>query len=167
MLFCKVSFVYVCLYVFYAVIYFRVWLCGCGYVGVAVRMSEFFLDPPLGYGLCDDLHQRDAVLGFADYHVDVDELYHWFGRVRVGLGLGFSKGIAPNFSEVIRGSGIIIYTPLQKVWKRINQWVQSRNGFGAKRISKPCLYVSYLSRYAELFAVRLRIVSRSICSIFI
>ena len=47
MLFCKVSFVYVCLYVFYAVIYFRVWLCGCGYVGVAVRMSEFFLDPPL------------------------------------------------------------------------------------------------------------------------
>ena len=47
MLFCKVSFVYVCLYVFYAVIYFRVWLCGCGYVGVVVRMSEFFLDPPL------------------------------------------------------------------------------------------------------------------------
>ena len=24
------------------------------------------------HGLCDDLHQRDAVLGFADYHVDVD-----------------------------------------------------------------------------------------------
>ena len=47
MLFCKVSFVHVCLYVFYAVIYFRVWLCGCGYVGVIVRMSEFFLDPPL------------------------------------------------------------------------------------------------------------------------
>ena len=47
MLFCKVSFVYVCLYVFYAAIYFRVWLCGCGYVGVVVRMSEFFLDPPL------------------------------------------------------------------------------------------------------------------------
>ena len=48
MLFCKVSFVHVCLYVSYAVIYFRVWLCGCGYVGVVVRMSEFFLDPPLG-----------------------------------------------------------------------------------------------------------------------
>ena len=44
------------------------------------------------YGLCDDLHQRDAVIGFADYHVDVDELYHWFGRVRVGLGLAFFEG---------------------------------------------------------------------------
>ena len=24
------------------------------------------------HGLCVDLHQRDAVLGFADYHIDVN-----------------------------------------------------------------------------------------------
>ena len=36
MLFCKVSFVHVCLYVFYAVIYFRVWLCGCGRENVRI-----------------------------------------------------------------------------------------------------------------------------------
>ena len=36
MLFCKVSFVYVCLYVFYAAIYFRVWLCGCGRENVRI-----------------------------------------------------------------------------------------------------------------------------------
>ena len=27
------------------------------------------------HGLCDDLYQRDAMLGFADYHVDVDGIF--------------------------------------------------------------------------------------------
>lgn len=38
-----------------------------------------------------------------------------------------------------------IYTTVQKVWKRINQQAQSRNGFGAKHISKPRFYAPYLS----------------------
>ena len=32
------------------------------------------------HGLCDDLHQHDAVLGFADYHVDVDDVYMHFNK---------------------------------------------------------------------------------------
>ena len=38
-----------------------------------------------------------------------------------------------------------MYTPLPRVWKRINKEARPGNCFGAKQKSKPCLYASYVS----------------------
>ena len=46
-----------------------------GFRFISVYLSRPFTGHMIGvHGLCDDLHQRDAVLGFADYHLDIDEI---------------------------------------------------------------------------------------------
>ena len=46
-----------------------------GFRFISLYLSRPFTGYMIGvHGLCDDLHQRDAVLGFADYHLDIDEI---------------------------------------------------------------------------------------------
>ena len=43
---------------------------------ISLYLSRSFAGRMIGvHGLCDVIYQRDAVLGFVDYHVDIDKAF--------------------------------------------------------------------------------------------